>query len=158
MRWQGSGKEAGVAVGVGVAVGGFPFFTRWKRCHANERLGQSSRLHSHAAKWRREADGGFNGQTECTSPRGFKDATRHPLMAFCSGACQTWIRLQNTVFQPPCLCQVSELKRLKWTAAVLFPSLLEAPIDGLWAPANEETQLLSKRRAPPTTSQVRVYT
>lgn len=78
-------------------------------------------------------------------------------MAFCSGACQTWIRLQNTVFQPPCLCQVSEFKRLKWTA-VLFPSLLEAPIDGLWAPAKEETQLLSKRRAPPTTSQARVYT
>lgn len=101
--------------------------------------------------------GGFNGQAECTLLRGFKDATRSPLMAFCSRACQAWIRLQNTVFQPPCLCQVSEFKRLKWTA-VLFPSLLEAPIDGLWASAKEETQLVSKRRAPPTTSQARVYT
>lgn len=92
--------------------------------------GEDCRLHPHAAKWRREADGGFNGQTECASPRGFKDATRSPLMAFCSRACQTWIRLQNTVFQPPRRCQVSEFKHLKWTA-VLFPSLLEAPIDGL---------------------------
>lgn len=99
----------------------------------------------------------FNGWTECTLLRGFKDVTRYPLMAFYSTACQTWIRLQNTVFQPLCLCQVSEFKRLEWTP-VLFPSLLEAPIDGLWAPAKEETQLLSKRRAPPTTSQAHVYT